>query len=69
MQITKTLRGMFGKDVVIFNDRLLDGTRSVKIWGWSLGAAKHAEQRLKKQGLAVKLIETRLGEFRLHVKS
>lgn len=66
-KITEVVRAVVGKDAVLFNDKLKDGTRSVKVWGWSIGAAKRAELLLRQQGRKVKLVETRLGEFRLHV--
>lgn len=68
MQITKTLRVLFGNRVSIFNDKLKDGTRSVKVWGWSYNAAKLAEQHLKEQGCAVTIVYTARGAYRLYIK-
>ena len=33
-QSSKIMRKLAGKDAVIFNDKLVDGTRSYKVWGW-----------------------------------
>ena len=68
LKIVEVVRTVVGKDAVLFNDRLKDGTRSVKVWGWSIGAANAVAVLLRQQGRKVRLVETRLGEFRLHVK-
>lgn len=66
-KIVEVVRTVVGKDAVLFNDRLKNGTRSVKVWGWSIGAANAAAVLLRQQGRKVKVVETQLGEFRLHI--
>jgi len=62
----KVIRSVVGKDKVIFNDKLVDGTRSVKIWGinyryYSVIIA------LEAAGFSVKLVNCFNGRTRLHV--
>ena len=37
----------------IFNDKLVDGTRSVKVWGWTDADYDNAKNMLERAGLAV----------------
>ena len=57
--------------VMIFNDRLKDGRRSLKVWGWSLSDFEYAKQLLEQKGCNVVLTGpvTRLNcsTYRLHV--
>jgi hypothetical protein len=45
-----------GKGSVLFNDKLIDGRRSLKVWGWSEGEYKLAKKKLKKKGCDVTLV-------------
>lgn len=62
---------------VIFNDRLVDGSRSLKVWGWELPQYESFQQVLKGAGLRSDIVEMeRLGNpytkqrvmrYRIHV--
>ena len=66
-KMTKVIRSVVGPDAVIFNDKLVDGTRSVKIWGirYNYGPTIKA---LTSNGFSVKLVDGFNGRTRLHVK-
>ena len=54
MAVTKTMRlvrGLAGKDKTVFNDKLKDGVRSVKVWGWELADYDNAKSILSLSGL------------------
>lgn len=62
------------KDGFIFNDRLRDGRRSLKVWGWSEQQYLCAKERLEALDCTVEVVRVALrGEppgvfrFRLHV--
>ena len=66
-----------GRGTVIFNDKLADGTRSLKVWGWTDKEYKEAQKLLKLYGCEVKMVQhhgwsNRGARFytqtRLHVK-
>lgn len=40
----------------VFNDRLVSGARSIKVWGWKLNHYKHAKKQLDAQGYTVKIV-------------
>lgn len=67
MQVTKTRRlvRQHIKKVggsTIFNDRLVDGKRSVKVWGWGLRQYESFQRLLKAEGLVSEIVEfTRSG--------
>jgi hypothetical protein len=65
-KMIKVIRSVVGKDKVIFNDKLVDGTRSVKIWGigYRYGPVIKA---LEAAGFSVKLVSGFNGRTRLHV--
>lgn len=44
-----------GHGTTIFNDRLVDGRRSLKVWGWSLGDYYLAKSELESLGCSVEL--------------
>lgn len=56
MAVTKTMQAAqavikeTGRGTKIFNDRLADGTRSLKVWGWTEGDYALAEGLLQQQG-------------------
>ena len=62
----------------IFNDRLVDGRRSVKIWGWELLQYESFQRMLKGAGLNSEIIEmerwgnpytqnNRIKKYRIHI--
>ena len=66
-KMMKVIRSVVGPDAVIFNDKLVDGTRSVKIWGikYNYGPVTKA---LTANGFNVKLVNGFNGRTRIHVK-
>lgn len=78
---TKILRGLAGKDVTIYNDKLKDGTRSYKIQcypNWTDSDYANAAATLWMAGFTAKVVEhigTDTGwglgyrQLRLHVKA
>jgi hypothetical protein len=46
-----------GKGWLIFNDRLVDGTRSLKVWGWTAQDYATAKTMLETWGCGVKLVQ------------
>ena len=62
----RVIRKIAGPRAMIFNDRLRDGTRSVKIWGYA-GGLRAVALALIDAGFAVKIRENYGGEARLHV--
>lgn len=48
-----------GRGHMIFNDKLADGTRSLKVWGWDDLDYMMAFMRLEKLGFSPKLVKTR----------
>ena len=56
LESTKIIRKLAGPMPIIFNDRLVDGTRSYKIWGWDLPDYNRALQALKSAGFTAKLV-------------
>jgi hypothetical protein len=46
-----------GKGWFIFNDKLADGTRSLKVWGWAAQDYTTAQAMLEAWGCKVKLVE------------
>ena len=46
-----------GRGTVIFNDRLRDGTRSLKVWGWTANDYTEAKKLLTLYGCDVKMVE------------
>jgi len=53
---TKIIRKLAGPDATIFNDRLVDGRRSYKVWGWNMFDYDTALTELEAAGLKVKLV-------------
>lgn len=78
MQATKTrqVANLIGKGHMIFNDKLADGTRSLKVWGWKEAEYELAKKMLEMAGCQVKFIKAnkysqRGGNYtmrRLHVQ-
>jgi hypothetical protein len=46
-----------GRGHMIFNDRLVDGTRSLKVWGWRQAEYKAAKALLESIGCKATLVE------------
>lgn len=82
MQVTQTTRlarqhmKTTNKGSTIFNDRLVDGRRSLKVWGWSLPQYESFQRVLKQAGLNSVIISgprlspwARAGDlqYRIHV--
>jgi hypothetical protein len=75
--ITKTFRAaaqvlnQTGVGSKIFNDRLVDGRRSLKVWGWTYAQYLQAAQILEQQGCRVTFVQVPVGtrgkRWRLHV--
>jgi hypothetical protein len=74
--VARALTLASGRGTLIFNDRLADGRRSLKVWGWTLQDYKLAKQMLEIMDCKVDMVEkdkfsTRGGRFytmrRLHV--
>lgn len=66
-KMTKLIRSIVGSDKVIFNDKLADGTRSVKVWGIGYNYTKIIRV-LEGNGFSVKLVDGFNGRTRIHVK-
>ena len=76
LESSKIIRKLAGPMSTIFNDRLVDGTRSYKVWGWDLPDYNVALQALKSSGFSAKLVlfqgyserkQRRYVQARLHV--
>lgn len=76
-QVARTISSKMQFQPLIFNDRLKDGTRSLKVWGWGRSEYRLAKRRLERLGCKVKMIDQEKtspfgGRFysvcRLHVK-
>lgn len=46
-----------GRGHIIFNDRLADGRRSLKVWGWQYSDYKVAKAMLEVFGCKVEMVE------------
>lgn len=60
MHVTKTTRiarKLAGPRATIFNDKMVDGRRSLKVWGWKRNDYEECERQLRAAGLAVELVE------------
>ena len=56
LESSKIIRKLAGPLATIFNDRLVDGTRSYKVWGWDIPDYNVALQALKSSGFSAKLV-------------
>lgn len=61
-EIGKLIRAQAGSNRTIFNDRLKDGTRSIKVGGWTKGDYIVARKQLERAGYTAKLVEFAVGE-------
>lgn len=67
----KVVRNIVGKNALVFNDKLNNGVRSIKVDYWSLqnntGWETKAAQQLQAMGFTVKIVNTAWGATRIHV--
>ena len=61
-----------GRGTMMFNDKLVDGTRSLKVWGWTGGDYMMAKQLLEQIGCRADIVTFRKQyskkmQTRLHV--
>ena len=54
----RTIIEQTGRGHTIFNDKLADGRRSLKVWGWSPDEYKLAKALLEQMGCKVELEST-----------
>lgn len=56
--ITKTRQvvNAIGKAGAVFNDKLSDGRRSLKVWGWTYDDYVLAASKLREMGCTVKIV-------------
>lgn len=56
--ITKTRQvvNAIGKTGAVFNDKLADGRRSLKVWGWTHADYVLAANKLREMGCTVKIV-------------
>jgi len=62
-KITQLIRAQAGKSRRVYNDKLADGTRSVKVRGWRKGDYKLAKSTLEAEGYEVKLVEFNIPSY------
>lgn len=79
MNVTKTTeiaRALAGSGATIFNDKLVDGRRSLKVWRWSKADYERCKKALEDEGLRVEMVSRNVGatwcrpahvQIRLHV--
>ena len=74
--VARQLIKQSGRGYFVFNDRLVDGRRSLKVWGWNRSDYKEAKRLLELAGCRVDLVGTetysprsnqRFLQTRLHV--
>lgn len=62
-KITQLIRAQAGKSRRVYNDKLADGTRSVKVRGWRKGDYRLAKSTLEAEGYEVKLVEFNIPSY------
>lgn len=58
MAVTKTMqivRKLAGKDATVFNDKMVNGDRSIKVWGWDAEDYLWAKTEMVAAGLTAVL--------------
>ena len=55
--VARALIKSTGRGHVIFNDRLVDGKRSLKVWGWQAADYQTAKNMLEVWGCDVKIVQ------------
>jgi hypothetical protein len=71
-KVAETVKAMTKRGTVIFNDKLCDGTRSLKVWGWTEMEYGRAQAMLSEAGCQVELVRftkrySNREQIRLHV--
>lgn len=73
-KVAQVVKATTGKGTKVFNDRLGDGARSLKVWGWDRGEYFQVKQMLEQAGCEAHLVEfvsarygQRIPKVRLHV--
>jgi hypothetical protein len=56
-KVAQVLSKATGRGHMIFNDRLANGTRSLKVWGWTGQDYIAAQELLRGMGCKVELVE------------
>ena len=56
-KVARIIADCTGRGWLIFNDKLADGTRSLKVWGWRKEDYEQAKGFLEGLGCKVKLVE------------
>ena len=56
-KVARVVMATTGKGTCIFNDKLVDGTRSLKVWGWTRGEYFQAKQLLEQAGCEAEIVE------------
>jgi hypothetical protein len=54
--IANAVKLVAGKGTNVFNDRLQDGTRSLKVWNWTDTEYKMAQDMLEQAGCTVRVV-------------
>ena len=62
-KLNRLIRAQAGKSRRVYNDKLADGTRSVKVRGWRKGDYKLAKSTLEAEGYEVKLVEFNIPSY------
>lgn len=56
-QIARAVTAMTGRGFLMFNDRLVDGRRSLKVWGWTFKDYEMARELLTRAKCQVQVVE------------
>ena len=56
---TKIMRELAGKNATVFNDKMADGRRSYKVWGWKYLDYEKAWAHLLKAGIKSEVVVAR----------
>lgn len=63
--IARAVIAMTGRGFMVFNDRLVDGRRSLKVWGWTDKDYETARELLTRAKCQVKVVEFDAYSFRM----
>lgn len=56
-ETTRIARELAGPRATIFNDKMVDGRRSLKVWGWKPHDYRECQRLLEAAGHKVELVE------------
>ena len=56
-QVARSVMLESGKGSFLFNDKLVDGRRSLKVWGWTSAEYLAAKSKLEAQGCKVNMVK------------